>query len=299
MSFIKRFGVFILTNLLIMVTIGIVWGIVSTFFLRGLQGNIVTLMAYSAVVGMTGAFISLAMSRMMAKWMMGVKIIEDGEQHPELRKLVMKVHQFARSAGLQVMPQVGYYESPDLNAFATGPTKNRSLVAVSTGLMQRMNEAEIDGVLAHEVAHIANGDMVTMTLVQGVVNTFAIFFSRIVAGILASNVEEKNRPMVRWIATIVCDIAFTLLGSIIVAWFSRKREFRADSGSASIVGKDKMIAALRKLQQVYELPLEPDENNGSFATMQISHRSKGGMMALFKSHPDLEDRIQALQQAPR
>ncbi len=296
MAIFKRIGLFLLTNLLVMVMIGIVWSIISHFLnLSGLNSYIPFLMVFCAVWGMGGAFISLLMSKWMAKTFHGVQIIEANTAHPELRKIYEMVEELSRKANLPKMPEVGYYESQDINAFATGPSKSNSLVAVSTGLMQRMNDKEIHGVLGHEVAHIANGDMVTMTLIQGVVNAFVMFFSRILANIIASNVEERNRGMVRFIATIVGDIAFGLLGSMVVSYFSRLREFRADAGSASISSKENMVLALRRLQAVYELPIPPEE--GATATLMISNRRREGLAGLFMTHPPLEERIAALEKS--
>lgn len=294
MAFLKRIGLFILTNVLVMVTIGIVWSLVSRFLgLAGLNSYIPFLMAFCLVWGMGGAFISLLMSKWMAKMFHGVKVIEPNNANPELRALVTKVHEMARRAQLPKMPEVGIYESVDINAFATGPSKSNSLVAVSTGLLQRMNDKEVEGVLAHEVAHIANGDMVTMTLIQGIVNAFAMFFSRILANLVASNVEERYREIVRFAVTILGDIAFTLLGSIVVNYFSRRREFRADAGGAKYASRENMIAALQKLKSVYDLPIPPEE--GSTATLMISNRDKGGLAKLFMTHPPLDERIRTLQ----
>lgn len=296
MAMLKRVGLFILTNLMVMVTIGIVWSLVSHFLgLAGLNSYIPFLIVFCSVWGMGGAFISLFMSKWMAKQFHGVKVIQPNHQDPQLRALVQKVHDFSRHAGLPKMPEVGVYESIDINAFATGPSKGNSLVAVSTGLLQRMNEKEVDGVLAHEVAHIANGDMVTMTLIQGIVNAFAMFFSRILANIVASNVDEKLRGVVHFAVVILGDIAFTLLGSIVVNYFSRRREFRADAGGARYAGRENMIAALQKLRSVYDLPIPPEE--GATATLMISNRDKGGIAKLFMTHPPLEVRIAALQRA--
>ncbi|WII71406.1 protease HtpX [Bdellovibrio sp. 22V] len=296
MAFLKRIGLFVLTNILVMVTIGIVWSLVSRFLgLAGLNSYIPFLMAFCLVWGMGGAFISLLMSKWMAKMFHGVKVIESNNPNPELRALVNKVHELARRAQLPKMPEVGVYESIDINAFATGPSKGNSLVAVSTGLLQRMNDKEVEGVLAHEVAHIANGDMVTMTLIQGIVNAFAMFFSRILANLVASNVEERYREIVRFAVTILGDIAFTLLGSIVVNYFSRRREFRADAGGAKYSSRDNMVAALQKLRSVYDLPIPPEE--GQTATLMISNRDKGGLAKLFMTHPPLEVRIEALQRA--
>jgi len=295
MAFLKRIGFFILTNLLVMITIGVVWSLISAFVLPDLNSHIATLMVFSGVFGMTGAFISLAMSRWMAKAFHGVKVIDPNNTGGgEAAWMVSTVHALARRANLPAMPEVGIYESDDVNAFATGPSKSRSLVAVSTGLLRKMSREEAEGVLGHEVAHIANGDMVTMTLIQGIVNTFAIFFSRLLASVVASSVEERNRPLVQFAVTMIGDIAFTLLGSMVVAWFSRHREFRADRGGAQLSSRGNMIAALRRLQSVYERPDAEQEGSNALAALKISHRQRGGLTALFSTHPPLEVRIEAL-----
>lgn len=295
MAIFKRFGFFILTNLLVMVTIGIVWSIVSAVFLPGVTDQVTTLMAFSLVFGMTGAFVSLLMSRWMAKKMHGVQVIDPKTRDPQMQWLVQKTHEYARRSHLPAMPEVGIYESPDVNAFATGPSKKKSLVAVSTGLLAQMTREEAEAVIGHEVAHIANGDMVTMTLIQGVVNTFAIFFSRLLASVIASNVEERNRPMVQFLVTIVGDIAFTLLGSMVVAWFSRRREFRADQGGSRLAGREHMIGALHKLRLLSQRHQQIEDPKDSLAALKISHQRRGGVAGLFHTHPPLEVRIAALQ----
>ncbi|WP_413288251.1 protease HtpX [Bdellovibrio sp. HCB337] len=294
MQIFKRFGYFILTNILVLVTIGIAWSLISHFMgLAGFNQYLPTMLAFCFVWGMGGAFISLMMSKFAAKHYHGVKIIDTTTTQPELRQLLEKVHDLARRAKLPKMPEVGVYESYDVNAFATGPSKKNSLIAVSTGLLQRMNDKEIEGVLGHEVAHIANGDMVTMTLIQGVVNAFAMFFSRILANVIASNVDERYSRMVHFLCVIVGDIAFTLLGSIVVNFYSRKREFRADAGSARISSVSNMTAALRRLQSLHEAPPAADD---AMATLKISGREKKGSIAdLFMTHPALQDRINALE----
>lgn len=290
MAIAKRIFLFIVTNLLVMVTISIVWTLLSSFLGIRMDGGTAALMLFSLVWGMGGAFISLLISKWSAKMMMGVEIIEPNTLDPEHRPLVDMIHDLARKAGLSSMPEVGIYESPDINAFATGPSQSNSLVAVSTGLLQRMNRDEIEGVLGHEISHIANGDMVTMTLIQGVVNAFVIFFSRVVARIIAESVEERSRSLVYFIANIVSTIAFTMLGALVVNYFSRYREFRADAGSANIAGKQKMISALKRLQANFE----PQENSGNdnLATLKISD---GNHASLFSTHPSLADRIAALE----
>jgi Zn-dependent protease with chaperone function len=293
MAMFKRIGLFILTNILIMVTVGIAWTIISNVFgLNKLNNYIPFMMVFCAVWGMGGAFVSLLMSKWMAKMFHGVQIIEPNNPNPQLRRVLERVHEFARRAQLPKMPEVGVYESIDMNAFATGPSKKNSLVAVSTGLLQ-MNDEQLDGVLAHEVAHIANGDMVTMTLIQGIVNAFVMFFSRILANLIASNVEDRYREIVRFVVTILGDIAFSVLGSVVVNYYSRKREFRADAGGAKYSSRQSMIAALQRLQSVYELPVPAEE--GATATLMISNRPRGGIAGLFMTHPPLSERIATLQ----
>ncbi len=297
MQIFKRVALFLLTNILVVVTIGIAWSIISAVFgLEGVNQSMASLLVFCSLFGFGGAFISLMLSKMMAKWMAGVKVIDPNTNDPTLRHLVARVHEMANRAGLPRPPEVGIYESDDVNAFATGPSKRSALVAVSTGLLRRMSDQEVDGVLGHEIAHVANGDMVTLTLITGVVNTFAMFFSRILANLIASNVDEKIRPAVHFAVVIAGDILFTLLGSMVVNYFSRQREYRADIGGAKVSGRQNMIAALRRLQSVYQVPMDTEEKD-MLATMKISDRSKGGFMSLFKTHPDLEDRIQALQKA--
>jgi len=244
---------------------------------------------------MGGAFISLLMSKTMAKWFMGVRIIEEGTPDPTLRDLVNMVHNIARNAGMSSMPEVGIYSSPEVNAFATGWSRNHSLVAVSSGLLHRMNSEEIEGVLGHEMAHIANGDMVTMTLLQGVLNTFVVFLSRAAAYFFQTYVlrEEKAGGFMYLVFSILFQVVFAILASLVLCWYSRRREFAADMGSARFVGKKKMISALQKLA---ELTGRIDTRQQSFATMKISDVPK--KVSLFATHPRLEQRIQALQQAP-
>jgi heat shock protein HtpX len=222
---------------------------------------------------------------------MGVQLVDGRTGHEELDWLYATVRQLTDRAGLP-MPEVGYYDSPEVNAFATGPSRSRSLVAVSAGLLRSMRREEVEGVLAHEVSHIQNGDMVTMTLIQGVVNAFVMFFARVIANIARNAVDEKMSYFVGLMTTIVLDIAFGILGMMIVAWFSRAREFRADAGAGALAGRGKMIAALQRLQQNTQLV---DTSNPSLATMKIA--GARGMMALLSTHPPIEARIAALQDA--
>lgn len=288
----KRIILFLLTNVLVIVTLSILVEVL------GLRGGITqagidypTLIGFCLVWGMGGAFISLAMSRMSAKWMMGVKLVEPSSPG-EAGEMCRAVHDLARKAGLPI-PEVGVYDSPEINAFATGPTKSRSLVAVSTGLMQAMNNEETLGVLAHEVAHIKNGDMVTMTLIQGVINAFTMFLSRIIAWAITQNVREEDRRFYSSLIVIAGDIILGFLGFMVVCWFSRQREFRADRGSAVLTGgKTPMLQALKALQRRFE-PLE-GETQAAMACLKISGK-RGKFGSLFATHPPLEERISVLQ----
>jgi heat shock protein HtpX len=293
MKIAKRVFLFVSVNILIIATISIVMSILGVQPYLDAKGiNYQSLMIFCVLWGFGGAFISLALSKVMAKWMMGVKIIDPQTTDFEHRKLVHKVHGFARKAGIEKMPEVGYYEADDLNAFATGPTKNRSLVAVSTGLLRNMNEKEIDGVLAHEVAHIANGDMVTMTLVQGVVNAFVMFLARVIGYAASQFVAEEKRPLVQFGVVIAAEICLGILGMIVVSYFSRIREYRADSGGASLSSSENMISALERLKVNYQLP--SGDNQPAIASLKISGKANG-FFKLFSTHPDLDDRIHRLK----
>ena len=275
-----------MTNVLVMVTVSVIVNVLGLgHYITPYGINWVSLAAFCGIWGMTGAFISLALSRFIAKKAMGVQVIDSNLSHP----LVMMVDLLRQRAGLP-MPEVGIYDSPEMNAFATGPTKKRSLIAVSSGLLNKMNKDEIEGVLAHEISHIANGDMITMTLIAGVVNSFAMFLSRVISYFVSLSVKEDIAYIVRFALTIALDILFSILGSIIVAFFSRSREFKADMGAATIAGKDKMIAALENLQRNFE-PI--DRRAASLDTLKIS--GKSGFLALFSTHPALEKRIEMLR----
>jgi len=290
----KRILLFIGTNILVIATISIITsalGLQSYLTAHGI--NYQQLAIFCAIWGMTGSFISLLLSKFMAKMAMGVVIINPNTATREEQFLLDIVAGLARKSGLN-MPEVGIYHSPELNAFATGPTKNSSLVAVSSGLLNTMNRDEIEGVLGHEISHVANGDMVTMTLVQGVINSFALFLSRIIAYAISlslSRGEEKEgfSHGTYMILTFVFDILFTILGSILVAAFSRYREFRADQGGAKLAGREKMIAALRRLQTGADIE---DDRAPSLAALKISQHAS--WFELFSTHPSLERRIARL-----
>lgn len=304
MQIAKRIFLFIAVNALVLLTISITLSLLGVGRYVTNQGlDYGALLAFCAVAGFAGSFISLLLSRWMAKFMMGVQVIDPQNpgSHVE-RELVTLVHRLAQRAQLPAMPEVGVYHSPEVNAFATGPSKSRSLVAVSTGLLEQMDGPAVEGVLGHEIAHIANGDMVTMTLIQGVVNTFVMFFARIAAwGISQAMAGDRDResgpnPLVYHLSVFVFEILFTILGSIVVAYFSRWREFRADKGGATVAGKEKMIHALKSLQRSVEVR-EIDQSHPAMASFKINGKASG-LMALFSTHPPLEVRIQTLQTTP-
>lgn len=294
----KRVALFLLTNLAIIVVLGITASILMAIFApQGLQTagggmNLPAILILAAVFGMGGSFISLAMSKWVAKRMTGAQVIEQPRGEAELW-LVSTVQRLAREAGIG-MPEVAVFQSASPNAFATGMSKNKALVAVSTGLLQTMNRDEVEAVLAHEVTHIANGDMVTLALIQGVVNTFVIFLARVV-GHFVDRVLLKNEEgygIGYFISVIVAEIVFAVLASMIVFWFSRQREFRADTGGARLAGRDKMVSALRRLAHSHGQQL-PDQ----IAAFGIRNGGvRGGIKRLFMTHPPLEERIAALQQ---
>ena len=285
-----RIGLYLATNLAILVLLGVVMTLLGIDS-RSTSG----LLVMAALFGMGGSFISLALSKWIAKKSTGAYVIEQ-PRNPTEQWLMDTVRRLARSAEIG-MPEVAIYESPDMNAFATGMKKDAALVAVSTGLLHNMSRDEIEAVLAHEVSHVAGGDMVTLALIQGVLNTFVIFLSRIAAQILDSVLSRGEEGgglgfMGYMAVTIVLELVFGLLASLIVMWFSRKREFRADGGAAYLAGKEKMIAALRRLQSHHEPSHLPDQ----VAAFGIRPKA-GGMANFFRSHPPLEERIAALQSA--
>lgn len=300
----KRVFLLLATNFAIVAVLGIVWNVLDAAFgltekmmAMGIPAGFGYIAMMSIVLGFAGSFISLWMSKTAAIRSMGVQLIENPTTQEE-RWLFNVVKRQADKVGIE-MPDVGIFHSPEPNAFATGARKNDSLVAVSTGLLQQMNADEVEAVLGHEMSHVANGDMVTQTLLQGVLNTFVIFFSRVIAHVVNS-VLSGNRQgggnsygMTYFAVSMVAQVLLGFLASMIVMWFSRYREFHADKGGAELAGREKMIAALRKLQQVNE----PHDLPGEMAAFGISGGMGDGLKRLFMTHPPLEERISALQNA--
>lgn len=289
----KRIFLFILTNLAVLLVINFTLRLLGVDRVLDQSGgiNFSALMVMSAVIGFSGSIISLLMSKWMAKRSVGAQVIEN-PQDPTERWLVETVHRQAKAAGIG-MPEVAIYDAPDVNAFATGWNRNNALVAVSTGLLQSMSRDEAEAVLGHEISHVANGDMVTLALIQGVVNTFVVFFAKII-GILVDRVllknDGRNGPGIgAFVAEIAAQIVLGILASIIVMWFSRQREFRADAGGANLAGRQKMISALERLKMNHEQAAMPQ----NMAAMAIS--SQGGFSRLFMTHPPLDERIEALR----
>jgi len=291
----KRVFLFIATNLAIIMLLSVTLrliGVESILDEQGVGLNLNALLVFSAVFGMGGSFISLAISKWTAKRFTGAQVIEQPRNDTEAW-LVNTIQGHARGAGIG-MPEVAVYDSPDPNAFATGARRNKALVAVSTGLLRSMKSDEVSAVLGHEVSHIANGDMVTLALIQGVVNTFVIFLARVIGHVVDRVVfkTERGYGIGYFITVIVAQIVLGILASVIVLWFSRRREFRADAGGARLAGGEKMIAALESLKRSSEPTQMPEQ----LAAFGISGRRRSGLMRFFTTHPPLDERIAALRQ---
>ena len=288
----KRIFLFIVTNIAVVLTLSIVAAIFGVGSGIGPEGlNLQSLAVFCLFWGMGGAFISLQMSRWIAKRATGAQLVDGRTGNSQVDWLYETVARLTRQANLP-MPEVGIYESPEVNAFATGPSKSRSLVAVSTGLLRSMRQDEVEGVLAHEVSHIANGDMVTMTLLQGVMNAFVMFFARVIAYALTRSGDSRNNNGggSYYLIVFVLQIVLGILGSLVVNWFSRYREFRADHGGATLAGRERVIGALRRLAANHELV---DTQQQALATMKIN--GGRGWTSLFSTHPPLAERIAALE----
>jgi heat shock protein HtpX len=297
----KRIFLFVALNFLVVATISLVLNLLNIRPFLSAQGiDLSSLLTFCLVWGMGGALISLALSKTIAKWMMGVRVIEPHSASPEERHLVEIVRGLARTAGLKTAPEVGIFRSPEPNAFATGPSQNRSLVAISTGLAERMSEAELKAVLGHEIAHIANGDMVTMTLLQGVVNAFVMFLARILAyalsGLGRNREQSSGGSYGTFMAlTYLFEIVFMILGSLLVCAYSRWREFRADAGGARLAGREAMIGALQTLKTYQEIR-DPKADNPAIAAFKIATPvAKKSWLHYFATHPPIDERIERLQ----
>ena len=286
----KRIFLFIVTNLAVVLTLTIILSVLGVGRYVGPGGlNIGALATFCFIWGMGGAFISLQMSRWIAKRATGMTLVDGRTGDARIDHVYATIAGLTQQAGLP-MPEVGVYDSPEVNAFATGPSKSRALVAVSTGLLGSMRDDEIAGVLGHEITHISNGDMVTMTLLQGVINAFVMFFARLIAYVIANRGDSRSRNGGSFLVVIVLQIVLGILGSLITAWFSRQREFRADHGGALLAGKDRMIGALRRLAANRDLV---DTQHEALATLKIN--GTRSWMVFFSTHPPLEERIAALE----
>lgn len=299
MALMKRIFLFLLLNFAVMLMISLVLGLLHVKpYLTSAGISYEDLLLFCLVWGIGGALISLALSRVIAKWIMQVKLIDENTQDAEFKKILQTVHRLAERAHLPAMPQVGIYRSNEINAFATGPSRARSLVALSTGLVQRMKHEEIEAIIGHEISHIAGGDMVTMTLLQGVVNAFVMFLARIIA-YAVSGIGNRNREhfstMSYMLFVYLFEVVFMILGSLVIAAYSRFREFRADRGGARLSSKSSMISALQTLR-IFQEVKDKQAENPALAAFKISHPGrKRGWLLLFATHPPLEKRIEHLQ----
>ena len=294
----KRFGLLLLVNFGIIITLSLVLNLLGVgHYITSAGLNYESLAIFCLVWGMGGSFISLMMSKTIAKWTMSLQIINPGDPSPTAQKLTAMISRLSMSAGLPKVPEFALYESSEVNAFATGPSKSNSLVAVSSGLLRSMNDDQVEGVLAHEISHIANGDMVTMTLLQGVINAFVMFFSKIAAWAVANAMrgeDEEGAPSF-WLVFAI-EMAFTFVfaffGMLIANRFSRFREFKADKGAAKLSGKEKIISALEGLKRTVG---EPDQRGEALNNFKISSGGRKSFVELLQTHPSLDDRIDALR----
>lgn len=295
----KRILLFLITNLAVMTTIHLMVNLLGVAHYLDANGiNYTSLSIYCLIVGMSGSIISLLLSKSIAKTSMNLKIIDPNHASGDLAILVSTVHRLARQAGLSGMPEVGIYDSPEPNAFATGANRNHALVAVSTGLLEKMNRDEVIGVLGHEVSHIANGDMVTMMLLMGIVNAFSMFFARMIAFLISTAVARSNKSIsntLYFTLNFVLSILLTLLGSLIVATFSRWREYRADAGGARLAGRSNMIQALQRLESLVNHMKPESQDKEAISILKISNPSR--WQGLFATHPPLRARIARLKEA--
>ncbi len=299
MTIAKRIFFFLMVNFLVMASLIAMLFIAQIFFPEIFANTYGSFIIISLVFGFGGSFISLWLSKFIVKRTLNIQMISENERSPEYRWLMETTHRLAKKAGLNKMPEVGVYDSPELNAFATGSSKNNALVAVSTGLLRSMNKSEAEGVLGHEVAHVANGDMVTMALVQGVVNAIVIFFTHIIMNIIENALRDENggrSGLGFFMGMIVYQLIYSLLAFAampLVAFVSRMREYRADAGGATLAGREKMIQSLKKLQSYTH---QVDVSHQSLATLKISNKpSSGSLLRFWSTHPPLKERIQRLE----
>ncbi len=301
MTFLKRIVLFLAVNALVIFTISILLRIFNVQpFLQAHRMSYEDLAIFCLIWGFGGAFISLALSRSMAKWIMGVRVIDPHTSDTQAKELIEVVHRLAQAAHLSSTPEVGIYESHELNAFATGPSRKRSLVAVSRGLLNKMTPQELEGVLGHEIAHITNGDMVTMTLVQGVINAFVMFLARALAFVFSGVGNKGNQRSSNgsyYMLVFIFEILFMFLGMLVIASYSRFREFRADQGGAKLAGKKNMISALLALKRTQEV-VDQKYEKPAFAAFKISTPKRQGFKYFFATHPSLEARIERLENTP-
>ncbi len=294
MKIAKRLFYFLVVNFLVITTVSIIVNLLGINpYLQAYAGiNWQSLALFCLIWGFSGSLISLFMSKFLVKRAMGVQLLDPQTTNSQAREILDLVYNQCRKAGMDRMPEVGVYEAEEMNAFATGWSARNSLIAFSSGILRKMNRQELEGVIGHEVSHIVNGDMITMTLIQGVVNSFVLFLSRAIAFIAAQFSDERNAYLVRMIVTIVLDILFSILGSIVVFYFSRQREFRADAGSARLSSREAMVAALEKIQE--NINSLKSARQDAYATLKIA--SRGGLLKLFSSHPPIEERIARLKE---
>jgi heat shock protein HtpX len=292
----SRIWFFLLTNILVLLTLSVSFEFLGLgkYLYQTTGLNYGLLLVFCSIWGFSGALISLAFSKIIAKRAYRVEIIDPKTEIPELKGLISVVNELSHKAGLSVPPEVGIYDSEEINAFATGPTRNRSMLALSTKMLSTMSMEQIIAVIGHEIGHIANGDMVTMTLVQGTVNSFALFFSRVVSSIVLTNVRSDLRRYFSYFLSVALDVVFTSIGSIFVAWFSRRREYRADQASAKLYSPEHMIDALQFLK-LYEGRNNQSEALGLNSMKIESGKKKSYISSLLSSHPIIDDRINALK----
>ncbi len=299
MAFVKRIFLFLAVNMIVILTISFILRLLNIQpFFSSYGIDYTALLAFCFVWGMVGSIISLLLSKNMAKWMMGVKIINPSTNIAEYKELLETIERLSKDAGLSYCPEVGIYESKEVNAFATGATKKHSLIALSSTLLQRLDRSEVEAIVGHEISHIANGDMVTMTLIQGIVNAFVMFLARALAFTISGLGRDRNRSSSfggYMMLVFLFEIIFMIFGSIIVSAFSRYREYRADAGGARLAGKEKMIQALKSLKSLEELK-DAMTAKPAFQVLKISSPLKRGLVKLFATHPLIEKRIERLEQ---